>query len=102
MKMKISRDMCVSQATSVASYLSLGSYAFATSVEAFLAATLAINVSHIAVNELVLAPGATIRPGSQTVNLRVDFTATPSDSFSVAAVSLHQLTRMLVKNAPFV
>lgn len=73
--------------TSVSSYLTLGSYAFATSVETFLSAQLAINSSHIAVNELVLAPGASIGPGTQTVNLRVDFSATPADSFSAAAVS---------------
>ncbi|KAK9917449.1 hypothetical protein WJX75_004476 [Coccomyxa subellipsoidea] len=71
--------------TSVSSYLTLGSYAFATSVEAFLSALLAINSSHIAVNELVLAPGASIGPSTQTVNLRVDFSATPADSFSAAA-----------------
>ncbi|BDA48393.1 probable disintegrin and metalloproteinase with thrombospondin mo at N-terminal half [Coccomyxa sp. Obi] len=70
------------QVLSVSSYLTLGSYTFAASVEAFLSALLAINASHIAVNELVLAPGSTIGQGTQSVNLRVDFTATPADSSS--------------------
>lgn len=69
----------------MSSYLTLGSYMFATSVEAFLSALLAINASHIAVNELVLAPGSTIGQDTTAVNLRVDFTATPAD-FALSAI----------------
>lgn len=75
-----------SQVSQAASYMSLGTYAFATTMETFLSATLALNASHIAITDLVVEPGTTISQGSQSVKLRADLTVTPADSFSAPMV----------------
>ena len=76
-------DMQVSQA---ASYLSLGTYAFATTMEGFVSSTLAINASHIQISDLVVEPGTAILQSSASVKLRVTLTATPAASGSAPMV----------------
>ncbi|CAL5224259.1 g6916 [Coccomyxa viridis] len=86
-------DVQVSQA---ASYLSLGTYAFAYTMEGFMSSTLSLNASNIAITDLVVEPGSLISQASQTVKLRVDLTATPSGASSATMdLSAAQATRKL-------
>jgi hypothetical protein len=73
----------VSQA---ASYLSLGTYAFATTVQSFMSSTLNVNASHVAITDLVVEPGTAISQQSQLVKLTVEMAATPADSESAPMV----------------
>ena len=74
------------QVSQAASYLSLGTYAFASTMEGFMSSTLSLNASHIAITDLVVEPGSVISQASQTVKLRVDLTATPSGASSATMV----------------
>lgn len=78
--------MLPDQVTQVSAYLTLGPLALAPTVGAFLAGTLQLNASAVIVNDLALAPGATIGPGSSTVNMRADITAAPASSNSAPQV----------------
>lgn len=68
------------QVDQASSYLTLGEFTFASTVQSFLATTLALgNASHLAIADLALAPGATIGPpGTQPVTLRAEFTVSPA------------------------
>ena len=74
------------QVSQAASYLSLGTYAFATTMEGFVSSALAINASHIQISDLVVEPGTSISQSSATVKLRVALTATPAASGSAPMV----------------
>ena len=74
------------QVSQAASYLSLGTYGFATTMQSFVSSTLAINASHIQITDLVVEPGTSISQSSATVKLRVDLTATPAASGSAPMV----------------
>lgn len=74
------------QVSQAASYLSLGTYAFASTMEGFMSSTLSLNASHIAITDLGVEPGSVISQASQTVKLRVDLTATPSADNTAAMV----------------
>ncbi len=84
----------VLQVSQAASYLSLGTYAFAYTMEGFMSSTLSLNASHIAITDLVVEPGSVISQASQTVKLRVDLTATPSGA-STATMVRHETFRIL-------
>lgn len=74
----------IMQVVPASSYMSLGTYAIAASLQSFISSTLGINASHITITDLVIAPGASLGSNSQSVNLRMDFTVSPPDSFSAA------------------
>ena len=74
------------QATQVAALLSLGQIALARMLEAFVGGVVGLNVSHLAVTDLVLAPGTTISESQAAVSMRAELLATPSDSFGALVV----------------
>lgn len=74
------------QVSQAASYLSLGTYAFATTMQSFMSSTLNLNASHVAITDLVVEPGTAISQQLQSVKLTVDMTATPADSESAPMV----------------
>lgn len=74
------------QVSQAASYLSLGTYAFATTVQSFMSSTLNVNASHVAITDLVVEPGTAISQQSQLVKLTVEMAATPADSESAPMV----------------
>ncbi len=75
-----------------ASYLSLGTYAFATTMQSFMSSTLNLNASHVAITDLVVEPGNVISQQSQSVKLTVEMAATPADSESAPMVRVLRLS----------
>ncbi|KAK9836307.1 hypothetical protein WJX81_004003 [Elliptochloris bilobata] len=72
------------KATQVSALLSLGQFQLASLLERFVGGVVGLNVSHLSVTDLVLAPGATISAATTDVAMRAELMATPSDSFSAA------------------
>lgn len=70
----------------MAALLSLGQFELGALLEKFVGGVIGLPVSHLAVTDLVLAPGATIGAGTQEVALRADLVAKPADSYSAAVV----------------
>jgi hypothetical protein len=74
------------QATQAAALLSLGQLTLARMLEAFVGGVVGLNVSHLAVTDLALAPGASISESAAGVALRAELLAAPSDSYNTPVV----------------
>ena len=75
------------------SLVSLGSQGFVSSFTPFIASSLSINSSLVAVTDFVLAPGARLAADEASVGMVVDFLVNPPDSYSpdqVCVMHLHE------------
>ncbi len=64
----------------------MGQLTLARMLEAFVGGVVGLNVSHLAVADLALAPGAAISESAAEVALRAELLAAPSDSYNAPVV----------------